>query len=170
MRTVIYARYSSQLQNSRSIEDQIAACRLRAEREGWEIVDVFTDYAISGAAGITETARPGLNACLNRIAAGGVDQLLAESTDRIARHQGDAFTILEHVQFEGARLFTLSDGEVSEITATFKGLMDAQFRKELGAKIKRGQAGTVRQGRSPAGLAYGYNTANRIDANGKSRS
>ena len=30
-------------------------------------------------------------------------------------------------------------GEVTEITAAFKGLMDAQFRKELGAKIKRGQ-------------------------------
>jgi DNA invertase Pin-like site-specific DNA recombinase len=167
MRTVIYARYSSQLQNSRSIEDQIAACRARAEREGWQIVEVFTDYAISGAAGITEAARPGLNACLTRIEAGGIDQLLAEATDRIARHQGDAFTILERVQFAGTRLFTLSDGEVSEITATFKGLMDAQFRKELGAKIKRGQAGTVRQKRSPAGLCFGYRTANRIDEAGR---
>ncbi len=167
MRTVIYARFSSQLQNSRSIDDQISVCRERAEREGWTIVDIFTDYAISGAAGIADTQRPGLAALLARVEAGGVDQVLAESTDRLARHQGDSFAIRERLNFAGARLFTLSDGEVNDISGTFKGLMDAQFRKELGAKIKRGQRGTVAAGRSPAGLAYGYRTANRIDASGR---
>lgn len=166
-RTVIYARFSSALQNSRSIEDQVAICRERASREGWEVVDVFTDYAISGAAGIDSAARPGLNAMLERVERGGVDQVLAEATDRIARHQGDAFAIRERITFAGARLFTLGDGVVTEITATFRGLMDAQFRKDLGAKIKRGQRGTVAQGRSPAGLAYGYKKAPKIDDKGE---
>lgn len=167
MRTVIYARFSSALQNSRSIEDQVSICRERASREGWSVVDVFTDYAISGAAGIDADARPGLNALLDRVEAGGVDQVLAEATDRIARHQGDAFAIRERLTYAGARLFTLADGEVTEITATFRGLMDAQFRKDLGAKIKRGQRGTVAQGRSPAGLAYGYRKAPRLDDKGE---
>ena len=167
MRTVIYARFSSHLQNSRSIEDQITVCRERCEREGWTILDIFTDYAISGAAGITEAQRPGLAAMLARVEAGGIDQVLAESTDRIARHQGDSFTIRERLSYARARLFTLSDGEVNDISGTFKGLMDAQFRKELGAKIKRGQKGTIASGRSPAGLAYGYRTANRIDTAGR---
>jgi site-specific DNA recombinase len=167
MRTVIYARFSSALQNSRSIEDQVAVCRERAAREGWEVVDVFTDYAISGAAGIDGDARPGLNALLARVEAGGVDQVLAEATDRLARHQGDAFAIRERLTYAGARLFTLSDGVVTEITATFRGLMDAQFRKDLGAKIKRGQRGSVAQGRAPAGLAYGYRKAPMIDAKGE---
>jgi site-specific DNA recombinase len=166
MRTVLYARFSSTLQNSRSIEDQVALLRERCERESWQVVDVFTDYAISGAAGIDENARPGLNALLQRVEAGGVDQVLAEATDRIARHQGDVFAIRERIVYAGARLFTLSDGEVTEITAAFKGLMDAQFRKELGAKIKRGQRGAVKSGRAPAGLAYGYRRANRLDPNG----
>ena len=167
MRTVIYARFSSTLQNSRSIEDQVSICRERAAREGWEVVDVFTDYAISGAAGIDENARPGLNALLNRVEAGGVEQVLAEATDRIARHQGDAFTIRERLTFAGCRLFTLADGEVSEITATFRGLMDAQFRKDLGAKVKRGQRGTLAQKRHPAGLAYGYRKAPKFDDKGE---
>ena len=167
MRTVIYARFSSTLQNSRSIEDQVRLCRERCEREGWDVLDVFTDFAISGAAGIDESARPGLNALLARVEAGGVDQVLAEATDRIARHQGDAFTIRERITFAGARLFTLSDGEVSEITATFRGLMDAQFRKDLGAKVKRGQRGTLTQGRSPGGKAYGYRLANKIMPDGQ---
>jgi DNA invertase Pin-like site-specific DNA recombinase len=60
VRTVIYARFSSQLQNSRSIDDQVAACRERADREGWSIVEVFSDYALSGAAGIGQMQRPAL--------------------------------------------------------------------------------------------------------------
>ncbi len=167
VRTVIYARFSSQLQNSRSIDDQVAVCRDRADREGWPIVEVFTDYAISGAAGIGVAQRPGLAALLAAVEGGGIDQVLTESTDRIARHEGDSFAIRERLTYAGARLFTLSDGEVTQLTGTIKGLMDAQFRKELGAKIKRGQRGTVSAGRSPAGLAYGYRTANRIDANGR---
>ncbi len=167
MRTVIYARFSSALQNSRSIEDQIAICRERCDREGWPIVDVFTDYAISGAAGIDEGQRPGLNALLARVEAGDVDQLLAESTDRIARHQGDFFVIRERLEYARVRLFTLSDGTVDEITGTFKALMDSRFRKELGAKLRRGQKGAVREGRAPAGLAYGYRKANRLDERGE---
>ncbi len=172
MKTVIYARFSSTLQNARSIEDQVALCRERCDREGWDVVDVFTDFAISGAAGIGDNARPGLNALLARVEAanhpnGPVDQVLAEATDRIARHQGDAFTIRERITFAGARLFTISDGIVTDITATFRGLMDAQFRKDLGAKVKRGQRGTISQKRSAAGLAYGYRKANKLDERGE---
>ncbi|MFW2829912.1 recombinase family protein [Sphingomonas sp. ID0503] len=167
MRTVVYARFSSHLQNRRSIDDQVRVCRERADREGWTIVDIFTDYAISGAAGIGEEHRPGLNALLARVEAGGVDQVLAESTDRIARHIGDSHAIRERIIYAGARLFTLNDGEVNDMTAAFKGLIDSQFRKELAAKIKRGQSGTIADGRSPAGLAYGYRKANRLNGNGE---
>ncbi|MBW4329876.1 recombinase family protein [Stakelama sp. CBK3Z-3] len=167
MKTLIYARFSSLLQNSRSLEDQIRICRERCERERWPIVEVYTDYAISGAAGISESQRPGLAAMLARVEAGGIEQVFAESTDRIARHEGDSFAIRERLGYAGVRLFTLSDGEVNHLTGTIKGLMDADFRKQLGAKVRRGQQGTVAQGRSPVGIAYGYCMANRIDANGR---
>lgn len=167
MRTLIYARFSSTLQNARSIEDQVALCRERCEREGWQVIDVFTDFAISGAAGIDGGARPGLNAMLARVEQGGIDQIVAEATDRIARHQGDAFAIRERVTFAGARIFTLSDGEVTDITATFRGLMDAQFRKDLAAKVKRGQRGAIASKRHANGIAYGYRVANRLEPDGK---
>jgi site-specific DNA recombinase len=64
VQTVVYARYSSHLQNARSIEDQISDCRARADREGWPIVDIYTDYAISGAAGIENAQRPGCSTVL----------------------------------------------------------------------------------------------------------
>jgi site-specific DNA recombinase len=166
MRTAIYARFSSKLQNSRSIDDQVALCRERCEREGWEVVGVFTDYETRGSAGISEAARPGMNSMLESVDAGGVDQVLSEATDRIARHQGDAFTIRERIEFAGARLFTIDIGEVTDITGTFKGLMDASFSKNLGLKIKRAQSGVVREKRHPAGLAFGYRKANRLDERG----
>src|SRR3546814_12570679 len=99
---------------------------------------------------------------LRRVEEGGVDQVLAEATDRIARHQGDAFTIRERINFAGARLFTLSDGEVTDIIATVRGLTDAQFRKANRAKLKRGHRGTLEQGRSPGGTASGYRLAHII--------
>lgn len=166
MRTLIYARYSSDLQNNRSIEDQIRICRERADAEGWEIVEVFTDYAISGAAGIGQGQRPGLNSLLARVAAGGIDQVLAESTSRIARHQGDAYAIREQLTYAGARLFTLADGEIDDIKGWVKGFLDAQQRKDLAFNIKRAQRGVVASGRAPAGLAYGYRRANRFDERG----
>jgi DNA invertase Pin-like site-specific DNA recombinase len=46
MRAAIYARYSSVLQSEASIEDQVHLCREHAEREGHEVVEVFSDYAI----------------------------------------------------------------------------------------------------------------------------
>jgi site-specific DNA recombinase len=167
MRTILYARFSSHLQNARSIDDQIALLTKHADHEGWQIVGVFTDYAISGAAGIDGDQRPGLAAMLERLQRRDIDQVFAESTDRLARHEGDAFTIRETIEYTGARLFTLADGEVDDIKGTIKGLFDARFRKDMGKKVKRGQSGTVRDGRAPAGKAYGYALANRIDDRGK---
>lgn len=162
MRTVIYARFSSDNQNPRSIADQIALCRDRADREGWSVVATFEDAATSGAAGISELQRPGLSALLKLVEAGGIDQVLAESTDRIARHAGDMITIREVVEFAGARIFTLFDGTVTSMVGLIKGFTDSQFRTDLAARVKRGQRGGIKEGRSAGGVSYGYRRANTL--------
>lgn len=167
MRTVIYARFSSDNQNPRSTADQIALCRQRAEGEGWPVIAVFEDAAISGAAGIDAQQRPGLNAMLALVEAGGIDQVLAESTDRISRHVADAHLIRERIEFAGARLFTLFDGTVTPMIGLVKGFMDAQFRTDLAKRVRRGQVGTLKQGRSPGNIPYGYRQANRLDDRGE---
>ncbi len=167
MRTLIYARYSSQLQNSRSIDDQIRVCTERAATEGWKVLDVFSDAAIGGSAGMSESQRPGINAMLVRVEAGGIDQVLVDTSSRIARNQGDAHHIRDRLNYHGARLFTLGDGEIDAFKGAIKGLLDEQQRKELAHNIKRAQRGRIAEGRSPAGLAYGYRTANRIDERGR---
>ena len=45
---VIYARYSSHAQRDVSIEDQIADCRIYAERLGLTVLEVYADHATTG--------------------------------------------------------------------------------------------------------------------------
>ena len=55
-RAAIYARYSSDKQNERSVDDQVALCRTIAERAGYAVVAVYSDAGISGASTLN---RPG---------------------------------------------------------------------------------------------------------------
>ena len=49
MRAAIYARFSSDLQDERSITDQIAAARKYVETRGLTLTQTYQDAAISGA-------------------------------------------------------------------------------------------------------------------------
>ena len=49
LRAAIYARYSSDHQREASIEDQLEVCRRYVERQGWTVVEVYADQALSGA-------------------------------------------------------------------------------------------------------------------------
>jgi site-specific DNA recombinase len=166
MRTVLYARYSSALQNSQSAEDQLRILRERCAKEGWEIVGEYADEEISGAAGLGVNARPRLYALLEQIESGGVDQLLTESTNRAARHIRDTHEIFERIKYVGARWFTLQHGEITEIAVSIMALMDAQFRNNLREAVKRGQHGAIRNGRFTAGLAYGYRPIIKLNEKG----
>lgn len=161
MKAAIYARFSSTLQDERSVDDQVRICREKAEKEGWEVVDVFADYAISGAV----RERPGLNAMLARL--GEFDVVIAEALDRISRHQADIATIYETLKFNACQLVTLSEGSISEIHIGFTGTMAALFRTNLADKIRRGQRGRVAAGRIPGGICYGYRKVIRVDSAGE---
>ena len=50
MKTVIYARYSSERQNEQSIEGQLRECCAYAKAHGLTVVKEYIDRAISGKA------------------------------------------------------------------------------------------------------------------------
>ena len=164
---IIYARYSSDLQKERSIDDQIVYDTGGIEREGWELVDVFVDAARSGAAGLSASGRPGMAALLARVAKGDIDFVVVDTTSRIARNQGDAHHFRDHLAFHGCALFSMADGIIDHFKGAIKGLIDEQGRREIAQNIKRAQVGRVAEGRSPAGLAYGYTKANRLSSSGE---
>lgn len=152
MRTAVYARFSSENQRDASIEDQVRICRARAEREGWRVVETFTDYAVSGST----TLRPGYQALMSAMRSGSVDVVLAESLDRLSRDQEHVAGFHKAAQFAGVRIITLSEGEISELHVGLKGTMGSLYLKDLADKTRRGLEGRVRQGRSGSGLCYGY--------------
>ncbi|ABL70064.1 recombinase family protein [Paracoccus denitrificans] len=164
MRVAIYARYSSDQQRDASIADQFRMCRLRAEKEGWQVVEEYSDHAISGSSMIQ---RPGLQALIMDSARGRFDMVLAEALDRVSRDQEDIAGIYKRMRYADVKMFTLSEGEISELHVGLKGTMNALFIKDLADKTRRGLRGRVEDGKSGGGNSYGYNVVKKFDASGE---
>ena len=162
-RAAIYARYSSSNQREASIEDQIRLCEERAAREGWQIGQQYTDHAVSGASLI----RPGIQALLKDALAGQFDLILTESLDRISRDQEDIAGVYKRLRFAGVAIFTLSEGDISELHIGFKGTMGALYLKDLADKTRRGLRGRVEAGRSGGGNSYGYEVVTALTGSGE---
>src|SRR5215510_2737226 len=163
MRAAIYARYSSDLQSTASIEDQIRLCRERVAQENGTAIEVYTDYAISGD---SLKNRPGIRALLNDPKAFKFNCVIAEALDRISRDQEDIAAIYKRLRHADIRIITLSEGEISELHVGLKGTMNALFLKDLALKIRRGQRGRVEAGKIPGGGSYGYRIIRQLLADG----
>ena len=162
IRTAVYARYSSDQQRDASIEDQIRLCKERAEREGWTVINCYTDHAISGASLI----RPGIQMLMQDSAAGKFDIVLAEDLDRISRDQEDIAGVYKRLTFADVDMYTLADGKISDLHIGLKGTMNARFLKDLGQKTRRGLRGRVEAGKSGGGNAYGYDVVQELGKGG----
>ncbi len=152
-RVAIYSRYSSDLQNDRSIEDQIAACEKFAARQGWSVAGNFYDRAASGA---SLFGRPQFAKMVSEAHAGAFDIILSEDLDRLSRSQSDIAQLFEQMNFAEIEIHSLADGLINEMHIGVKGTMSALFLKGLAQKVRRGLGGVVRQGRNPGGDLYGY--------------
>jgi site-specific DNA recombinase len=163
-RVAVYARYSSELQHERSIDDQFALCREFAARHNWTVTATYADRAISGASihGRHEFQRMVEDAHERRF-----DVVLAEDIDRLARNQADGARLYETLAFLGIPVWTVADGDTNEMHWGLKGTMSALFLKTHALKVRRGQAGRVRAGKIPGGLSYGYRVVRMTDAAGE---
>ncbi|MBE1237396.1 recombinase family protein [Phaeovibrio sulfidiphilus] len=160
MTLAIYARYSSDLQNPTSIEDQIALCRawLRSAGEDDSAVRVFTDAACSGAT----WNRPGLADMLEALAKREISGILCEGLDRLSRSLADIARIFELANFANVPIRTVQEGLISELHIGLKGTMNALFLSDLKNKIRRGQEGRTRAGYVMGGAAYGYSVVRGV--------
>ena len=163
LKVAIYARYSSDNQRDASIADQFRMCRLHAEKQGWHIVEEYSDHAISGASLI----RPGIQALMADAMGGRFDLILAEAMDRLSRDQEDIAGIFKRMSYADVKMFTLSEGEVTHLHVGLKGTMNALFLKDLADKTRRGQRGRVEAGKSGGGNAYGHDVVKKFDGNGE---
>ncbi|MBB3900492.1 recombinase family protein [Roseococcus suduntuyensis] len=147
LRAAIYARFSSDSQRDASIDDQVRVCRALAAREGFEVGEVYADYALSGAS----AARPRFQQLLADARAGRVQVVLAEGLDRLSRDQEHIAGFHKQMNFMGVRVLTVAEGEISELHIGLKGTMSALFLKDLAQKTHCGVEGRVRAGASGGG-------------------
>jgi DNA invertase Pin-like site-specific DNA recombinase len=151
-RVALYARYSTDLQNEASIEDQLRICRAHAESHAWCVIDSYSDRAISGASML----RAGIQDLLNDAAAGRFDLVIAEALDRLSRDQADIATVYKRLAFAGVRIVTIAEGDINEMHIGLKGTMNSLFLKDLALKTHRGLRGRVEAGKSGGGNSFGY--------------
>lgn len=154
-RAVIYARYSSDLQDEASNTHQVAEARRAAEREGYTVVGVYTD---AERPGWTTVDRDGYARLIEDARARKFDRVIVESMDRLARDKLDSQTIFQHFKWYGAHIWTPAEGEITELHIDIKGIISSQSSKDTAVRVRRTFRQKVESGHIPGPPAYGYRT------------
>lgn len=152
-RAAIYARFSTDLQNERSIDDQIELCRGYAARENLNIVRVYSDAARSGA---SMHGRDGLLNLLADAKQGRFEAVVVEALDRISRDMENLAGIHKRLSFIGVEIKAVNEGQVNTVLVGLRGLIGQLYREDNAHKVRRGLAGRVKAGLSGGGQSYGY--------------
>jgi site-specific DNA recombinase len=91
--------------------------------------------------------------------------VVAESLDRLSRDLADAATLFKHLSFVGVRLWTVAEGQITELHVGLKGTMNALYLKDLADKTRRGLRGRIEAGKLGGGNSYGYDVVKKIGDN-----
>ena len=153
IKAVIYSRFSTDLQNERSIEDQVALCRSYAARSGLKIVNTYSDKAKSGSSTVDRAAWQKLMRDADTYM---FEVVISEGIDRISRNEADYHAARRRLNFLGIKIHTVHGGEISNIEGSVRAMLSQLYLEDLAHKTRRGLAGLVAQGRHPGGLPYGY--------------
>lgn len=102
----IYARYSSDLQRSESIDAQIRACRYYAQRFDLDIVHVYSDAAKSGR---STTGRDQFSAMMDAAQAGQFEILLVHKLSRFSRSGTDTLNNKAKLECAGVDLISVTE-------------------------------------------------------------
>lgn len=165
-----YARFSSDAQNEKSADDQLARCVEKATSHGGRVAteNEIKDEAISGAS----TKRPGFERLMAMVRARQVDVIVVEDMDRLSRDLSDSAFIMKELAFYDVELITVSDGMSSRSPSAkthflLKGFMSEQFLDNLRDKTLRGQLACFKAGFATGAVPYGYRTTPKLDPYGK---
>ena len=140
----VYARYSSDLQNERSCEDQVLECKQFIARQDdlrGRPIEIFTDNAISGS---FIRNRPSMVRLIDAIKQQKISAIVSESLDRISRNLGELDEIFQLCTYYGIPIFTVMEGRIQRIHVGLSGTINSIFIEQLSHRVKRGQAGNIR--------------------------
>jgi site-specific DNA recombinase len=150
-RAAIYARFSTDRQNERSIDDQIALCREIAKREGLRVVRIFKDYAKSGAT----LDRDGVRELREAMLASEYEVLICESLTRLSRDEEDLHGLWKRLDFNAIDVLTV-DGKVTPMHVLMMSWFGKEYLRQLGIHVHRHHSAFAREGKIAGSVPYGY--------------
>lgn len=137
-KAVIYARYSSHAQRDVSIEQQLKACRIFAERHGIEVVGVYEDRALTG----TNDRRPGFQKMIRDADRADWTYVIVYTLDRFARDRYDSAVYKRQLKNLGIKVLSamenISDDPTGVLMESLLEGLAEYYSKELSRKIRRG--------------------------------
>ncbi len=132
MRAALYTRTASVSQRPTEVHDQLAACRVFAERENIEVVAAFEDARVSSKSAING---PGFLALMQAATTGAFDVVICEGMGRLSRSQADIVDIFENFRARGVSIISIADGEVDGMQICLKDSLNAPRLKEMMRKV-----------------------------------
>jgi site-specific DNA recombinase len=158
MRAAIYVRYSTDKQQDTSVTEQQAACADYAAKQGWQVIERYTDEGISGAA---LGNRPGVLRLIEDGRAGAFDVLLVTDLTRLSRSQADLPKMIDRLMAKGVRVIGVQDGYDSKrkghkLQAGLTGIMGEAFRDAIGERTGLSLRERAKLGYSAGGKVFGY--------------
>ena len=160
---VIYLRVSTKDQAHKggevegySIPAQRAACKRKAESLGAHVIDEFVDAGESAKT----SARPQLQAMLNRLSKGDIQYVIVHKIDRLARNRVDDVQINVAIRAAGAQLVSVSENiDETPSGSLMHGVMSsiAEFySKNLATEVIKGMEQKLRSGGTVYMTPTGY--------------
>lgn len=164
-RAVAYARFSSNNQREESIDAQIRAINEYATHNHIDIIETFSDEAVSGK---TDN-RNNFQIMINKIIKGyiNVDAVLVHKFNRFARNKYDSALYKKKLKDKGVKVISVSqkidDTPEGQLLEGFLETIDQYYSANLALEVQKGIRENALKGKAVGGKAvYGLS----IDKNG----
>lgn len=165
-RVIILARFSSDLQNPLSADDQILRCREECEKNGWIVVGEYKDEAKSGRSVLK---RSGYIAAMAAAIAGKCDLIMVTALDRLGRNARELNDARYRLSDHDVEIYTLAQG----ILGSFEFAVWAEFAQteseNIGRRVRDGQRAAAARGKVMGDAAYGYQLVDTGEINPKTK-
>jgi len=166
IRVASYSRYSTNLQDERSLDQQQNRCREKAAQFGMAIPSEleFSDAASSG----TKPDRKGVTDLIYAAESGLIDVIIVDSLSRLSREVCFTLSTLKNiVTVHGVRFISVTEGIDSalgnwEVISMILSYGHEQFIKNLGSTVIRGQSDAHLNGYSTGTFPFGYKSVDLV--------
>ena len=153
---VIYARYSSHNQREASLEQQIAECRQYAERNGYKIIDIYQDAAVSGRT----DDRPAFKRMMHDAKKELFDFIIAWKSNRIGRNMTQAMVNMAKLAEYGVDCLYVEEDFDNTASGRFalRNMMNVNefYSEAMAEDVRRGMMDNAKKCMVNGRIPYGY--------------